>query len=92
MVTAVAVPAFSSDLSQKVDRLSQQLNRLMKEFRGPPPRKVRDRLRSASNCRNRRNRSRSRDFKLCFYHKRFGTKAVKCVQPCSWSASNVSEN
>ena len=92
VVAAVAGPAVSSDLSQRVDRLSQQLNRLMKEFRGPPPRKVRDRSRSASNFRNRRNRSRSRDSSLCFYHKRFGTKAVKCVQPCSWGASNVSEN
>ena len=92
MVAAAAGPAFSSELSQRVDRLSQQLNRLMKEFRGPHLRKVRDRSRSASNFRNRRNRSRSRDSNLCFYHKRFGTKAVKCVQPCSWSVSIVSEN
>ena len=73
MVATIAGPASSSVLSQKVDRLSQQLNRLIKEFRGRPPRKVRDRSRSASNFRNRRNRFRSRDSNLRFYHKRFGT-------------------
>lgn len=29
-------------------------------------------------------RSRSRSSKFCFYHNRFGKKALKCTQPCSW--------
>ena len=29
---------------------------------------------------------------LCFYHNRFGEKALKCVPPCNWSTSERSSN
>lgn len=30
--------------------------------------------------------------KRCWYHKKFGTKATKCVAPCSWNSENPRSN
>ncbi|XP_078495302.1 uncharacterized protein LOC144750117 [Ciona intestinalis] len=39
---------------------------------------------SASSPNNSRNR--------CFYHRSFGNKALRCVQPCDFERSNASKN
>lgn len=45
------------------------------------------RYRTRSSSRNR-ERSASRKPGLCFYHDRFGVKAVKCQTPCTWKDNN----
>lgn len=37
-----------------------------------------------------RSRSRSQEAK-CFYHRKFGVKANKCLQPCGWKNINASQ-
>lgn len=57
------------------------INALRQEMRSLRPQ--RSRFRSRSNSR-RRSRSISRHNNFCWYHTRFGTKANKCIQPCTW--------
>lgn len=57
------------ELSKKVDALTADRSR---------------RSRSSSRFNSRtRSSSRSGD-KICWYHKRFDTKATKCIPPCTW--------
>lgn len=52
----------------------------------------RSRSHSRSNSRSC-SRSRSRfHSRLCWYHKRFGTRALKCIAPCSWKQGNAKSN
>lgn len=47
-----------------------------------------DHARAGQSSRDRsRSRSRSRNRIFCWYHNRFGTKATKCIKPCSWKVS-----
>ncbi|XP_055929798.1 uncharacterized protein LOC129960404 [Argiope bruennichi] len=39
-----------------------------------------------------RGRSGDRGRKFCYYHARFGEKALKCVSPCSYSTNADPEN
>lgn len=47
-----------------------------------PANRPRKRARSRS-----RSRSTTRNENLCWYHDRFGSKAVKCTSPCNWSST-----
>lgn len=40
----------------------------------------------------RGEKSSQRKGRLCFYHYRFGKKATKCMQPCSWDNSAAGED
>lgn len=64
-----------------LEQLVQGMNVLLCE------RKQRSRSRSPNNSyRSTRKRSQSRDKDgKCFYHRRFGNKAHRCQQPCSWT-------
>lgn len=55
---------------------------------------IRSLIRQRSNTHERfRSKSRNRnDPKLCYYHNRFGSKARKCRQPCSYNSENPNEN
>lgn len=63
-----------SELSRNEEKLSRQISELS---RGHP--KV-DRSRSRSRSRSRKTSSGA----VCFYHGRFGDKALKCVPPCNY--------
>jgi hypothetical protein len=84
-LASVAPPPDNNDLLEYVEDLRRQVKTLHAEL---------DRLRSNSRAsrsisRNRRSyrRSKSRDNvtpTLCWYHRRYGTRAQKCTQPCAY--------
>lgn len=43
-----------------------------------------------SPSRRSRNRSPSNSSRFCYYHRRFGKQAHKCISPCAWSSENSS--
>lgn len=43
---------------------------------------------SRRQSRPYRDRSSSRGPKICWYHRRWGNNATKCVTPCTWKAEN----
>lgn len=48
-------------------------------------------LQHRSRSRNRSTNQHSRNgtpAKVCWYHKKFGTQATRCTQPCSWRQEN----
>lgn len=87
-VASSSVPVHQyEDLSKQVSELTRQVAKLAEQVSS----------RSRSRFQNRsRNRSRSRtrprqppsNHPHCFYHYTYGDKALKCKQPCSFSAEN----
>lgn len=74
------------NLEMKIEALTKQIESLSS--------------RSRDSSRSRRDRSRSRSYTsgksnsrhLCWYHYKFGDRATKCVQPCSFSTNTSTGN
>ena len=49
-----------------------------------------NRVTQKPNKKDKQKKERQADNGLCFYHNRFGAKAHKCIQPCSWQQENSS--
>ncbi|KAF8783545.1 hypothetical protein HNY73_013694 [Argiope bruennichi] len=85
MRKASTLDEFTALLSE-IAALSKQVQRLSRgRSRGPFHRKNRQRSFS-------RGRSGDRGRKFCYYHARFGEKALKCRSPCSYSTIANQEN
>jgi len=79
--TTAGMSAWENQLSEiikKLDRIELKNRRTSSRQRG------------RSNSKSR-SRSTSASPKHCWYHKRFGQEAKKCVAPCSWSATKKDE-
>ncbi|XP_050353660.1 uncharacterized protein LOC126775638 [Nymphalis io] len=74
-----------AELSKQMEILSMQLNR----------RQPRSRSRFAIDRSRRHSRARSRsqtnNYPYCWYHYRFGERARKCIQPCSYKKMGNSQ-
>lgn len=71
--------------------LSQQISQLSKYQHG----RERSPYRHGGNTRRRsksRNQSQNRIPGLCWYHNRFGERATKCTQPCTFKAGNINDS
>lgn len=66
-----------TELTRKMESMSTELQRVQRSH-SRVPRRGRSRSRS---------RSRPRDHPHCFYHYRFGDRARKCTQPCTYRTS-----
>lgn len=70
-----------AQLTKQVSLLAMEVTSLQK--------RLQDHQRSRSSTPHRRQRrSRSRSPGLCWYHNKFGDKALKCAAPCTHKASN----
>lgn len=69
----------TEDLAIQIGVLTKNLQELNRFVR-------RDRTRSRSKSQNRRNND---DDGLCFYHRRFGEKARKCRDPCTFKNNST---
>lgn len=79
-VFSCAAPPSSSTL----DYFAERLEDLSKQVASLSTNRRFSRSRSSS----RRSRSSSADGpNICWYHKKFDEKAVKCIKPCSWKPS-----
>nr|XP_042907727.1 uncharacterized protein LOC122271232 [Parasteatoda tepidariorum] len=75
------------ELKNEIAALSKQVERMSRGANKPHYRR--------SSSRNRfpsRSRSTERDGEYCFYHSRFGKKAHKCREPCSFPKTTGQEN
>ena len=77
------------NLASVMEQFSKQLADLTRQIKNNS--KFRGYQRLRSNSRNRSSRNKSKEGR-CFYHRRFGTKATKCTQPCTWKPKPSSEN
>ena len=78
----IAAVTSANRLAGMIEILTQRVDRLSREVFRPSRSLSRDRIGSRSHSREWH--SRSRNEKLCFYHRKYGKKAQKCNQPCSW--------
>lgn len=75
--TSAVAPSPLDNITRRLDELTRQIASLTAE-----------RGRSQSRGRNANQRERSQTpgkAKMCFYHRKYGTLAAKCVQPCTWT-------
>lgn len=88
LATAHTLPQLTDALSKltlQVDSLQKEINKMQH--------RPRSRSRSSSASRRhshqhyQRSPSASRDSPLCYYHNRFGDRALKCQQPCTHRAA-----
>lgn len=77
-------PSVLTTLVAQVEHLTKQVAALTS---GHSQHRGRSRNRSAS--RNRSS-SKSEKPKMCWYHKKFDTKANRCIPPCSWKENSSS--
>lgn len=71
-VAAVSTPPRADD---QIEQIKEQLEILSTEFR---------RLRSSSSGRRSRSVSRSSSNEICWYHRKYGSQAHRCKQPCQY--------
>lgn len=74
-------------LEARVDALTTAIAELSTTRRHPhrPPRRSPSRRRSTSR---RRDSSQQRASGSCWYHQKFGNRALKCQQPCNWQGNS----
>ncbi|XP_028166640.1 uncharacterized protein LOC114357293 [Ostrinia furnacalis] len=90
-VASTSTEASSSEyqlMAKQISELTRQVASLTSRLEG----NSRSRSRSRSNYKGRRGNSRPRDppadHPHCWYHYTHGSKAKKCVQPCTYSSEN----
>lgn len=76
-----------SSLFNRLEDLSKQVAALSSGRSQRPSRN-----RSSSSKRSSRGNSSDQPGKCCWYHKKFGTKAAKCISPCDWMSENRESN
>lgn len=78
----------------EVDRLCARLEQLIAATTCPEPSAHRERQRHRSSTPNRRRRERSDSPgpRMCFYHRRFGANARRCLLPCTWSENSTADH
>lgn len=69
-------------MTKKIDELSHRLDQVLQS--SDPRRTKRSQFRQRSRSRSRQSRADNN----CWYHMKFGSKANKCVPPCSWKPKN----
>lgn len=55
-------------------------------------RSARSPSRSSQSRRFSPSRSQSPDVQPCWYHRKFGSRAERCTQPCGWSGNETREH
>lgn len=93
--TVSAASTSSPDLAgviRMIAELAKKVDSLAKERSRPPSRSSNSRTRSSS--RSSTNNNNNNDSKTCWYHRRFGMKANRCIHPCGWKsdAENAASN
>lgn len=87
--------SFLDMVERRFDELAKEIASL-KISQADSRRHEHSNFRGRSNSRPRsssRGRSQNENSNICWYHKKFKTKATKCTKPCSWQApENQSDN
>lgn len=72
-----------SELRKMVEHLSRKLDDYTRTSCRPKDRSRASRQRSSSRHRTR-SQSSHRKYPVCWYHAKFGSKALKCIKPCDF--------
>lgn len=89
--SAVFSASTSDTTPSSLDYITQRLDDLTRQIAALTADRARDRSRGRSNQRRERSQTPGKA-KICFYHRKYATKAVKCVKPCAWMPPPASEN
>lgn len=85
----VVSPATSDEKpNEKINELQQQISQLTITVNSLAERITRSRSPSRNRFLSRSRAISNEKSSVCYYHRRFGSKAFKCTKPCSFSASS----
>lgn len=72
-----SAPSGGDSFAQRLDRIEKEVASLKKNCQG-------------NHCSRSRPRSKSRATSdvICWFHRKFGSKATRCTQPCSFKSGN----
>lgn len=86
LVSAPAVYATSKQYSQntELELLRQDLQQLTQQFQALCRSRSRSSSRPQSRSNSRHNAFANKNTSWCWYHKKFATKAIKCIPPCTF--------
>lgn len=76
-----------SRLEEKLNQLTETMQQLMQSGSAQRSEQRRNRSPSRQPSSSQRNQSREGHEGVCWYHRRFGTGASRCTQPCSFSGN-----
>lgn len=74
----------------EIQKLNERFDRLQTSHRSRAHLRGRSQNRSSSRSRNR-SQQRPPNW-LCFYHRKWQGKAVRCIPPCTWKNTSRAEN
>ncbi|CAM1332024.1 Uncharacterised protein r2_g4097 [Pycnogonum litorale] len=70
-----------SDLKSEMDAVRKQINELQRQIRQMNQRMANLRSTTTQRSTNRKQHSREPSSSICYFHKRFGSRARKCMSP-----------
>lgn len=76
-------------LSKEIAELRRQFNKLASERNSRSNNRSPRSPKHRSVSRSQRSQSNYKKFPLCWYHSKFGDKALKCVSPCDFKSGNA---
>lgn len=78
--------AMQQQINSLITNFNSSMNLLQRQMSNLQPQNRDRAYKSRSTSRSRDETTLNRN--LCFYHTKFGDRATKCVNPCSWNNSN----
>lgn len=95
-ITGPQVHAYSSasppQATTSLDSLVKSVEELRQQVAALTVHHQSSRSRSQSRSNQPRSRSTTPASKQCWYHRRFGSRATKCISPCAWVSENPNNN
>lgn len=90
VVHALSSPIAEVNLAQRLDEVCRQVAAMQVQLKALRRRETRSRSRDKSSSSRRRCFSPppTTSSEFCWYHHRYGSKAQKCSQPCSYKSTN----
>lgn len=92
VVDAVGPQVFSVDSTNELSELKREITEIKQLLRGRTRESAPADQRNRTRSKTPGSRSPTEESSLCFYHRKYGAKARKCRDPCSFNQGNAKDS